>query len=143
MSFDITGLGALFTLGGKVIDKIFPDKEAAERAKLELFKMQQAGEFKELEMELQKAQMQVSVNVAEAQSGSSFRGGWRPFIGWVCGIGLLYSVLLQPIGTAIIQTFVAGFATYKMPTVETEALMTLLFGMLGLGGFRTYEKTKK
>ena len=134
MSFDLTGFGAAFGLVGKVIDKIFPDKEAADKAKLELLKMQQAGEFKELEAELQKAQMQVNVNVEEAKSFSNFRGGWRPFVGWVCGLGLLYSVLLQPLITAMIQTFVPGYAQYKMPNVETEVLMTLLLGMLGLGG---------
>ena len=145
MNWDLTGFGALFGLAGKVIDKIFPDKEAADKAKLELLKMQQAGEFKELEAELQKARMQVDVNVEEAKSGSNFRGGWRPFIGWVCGLGLCYAVLLQPLTTAMIQTFVPGYLYYKMPSVETEALMALLFGMLGLGGYRTYEKvtTKK
>ena len=143
MSFDLTGFGAAFGLVGKVIDKIFPDKEAADKAKLELLKMQQAGEFKELEAELQKAQMQVNVNVEEAKSFSNFRGGWRPFVGWVCGLGLLYSVLLQPLITALIQTFVPGYAQYKMPNVETEVLMTLLLGMLGLGGYRTFEKVAK
>lgn len=143
MSFDLTGFGAAFGLVGKVIDKIFPDKESADKAKLELLKMQQAGEFKELEAELQKAQMQVNINVEEAKSLSNFRGGWRPFVGWVCGLGLLYSVLLQPLITALIQTFVPGYAQYKMPNVETEVLMTLLLGMLGLGGYRTFERVVK
>ena len=143
MSFDLTGFGAAFGLVGKVIDKIFPDKEAADKAKLELLKMQQAGEFKELEAELQKAQMQVNVNVEEAKSLSNFRGGWRPFVGWTCGVGLAYAVLIQPLATGLIQAFVPDMKTFAMPDVQTDALMALLFGMLGLGGYRTYEKVVK
>lgn len=130
-------------MGSKIIDKLWPDKVEAERAKIELFKLTQQGEFKELEAELEKARMQVAVNVEEARSGSNFRGGWRPFVGWVCGLGLLYSVLLQPLITALIQTFVPGYAQYKMPNVETEVLITLLLGMLGLGGYRTFERVVK
>lgn len=140
---DFTGIGAIFNMGSKIIDKIWPDKIEAEKAKLKLFEMQQAGEFKDLEAELQKARMQVDVNVAEAQSGSNFRGGWRPFIGWVCGSGLCYAVLLQPIMTGIIQATVPEMRTFVMPSVQTDALMALLFGMLGLGGYRTYEKVVK
>ena len=143
MSFDLTGFGAAFGLVGKVIDKIFPDKEAADKAKLELLKMQQAGEFKELEAELEKARMQVDVNTAEAQSGSNFRGGWRPFIGWICGLGLAYAVLLQPLITGVVQATVPNMQGFVMPDVQTDALMALLFGMLGLGGYRTYEKVVK
>ena len=140
---DITGLGSLFSLGKTIIDKIWPDKVEAEKAKLKLFEMMQAGEFKELEAELEKARMQVGVNTAEAQSGSNFRGGWRPFIGWICGFGLMYSVLLQPLATGFIQALVPEMQKFSMPVVDTNVLMTLLLGMLGLGTFRTYEKVAK
>lgn len=143
MGLDITGLGSLFSLGKTIIDKIWPDKVEAEKAKLKLFEMVQAGEFKELEAELEKARMQVAVNTAEAQSDSNFRGGWRPFIGWVCGVGLAYAVLIQPVATGFIQAFVPEMNKFQMPGVETDALMALLFGMLGLGGYRTYEKVIK
>jgi hypothetical protein len=140
---DITGLGAIFNMGSKIIDKIWPDKAEAERAKIELFKMTQAGEFKEIEAELERARLQVGVNTAEAESGSNFRGGWRPFIGWVCGLGLCYAVLLRPLVTGAIQATVPDMQGFVMPAVETDALMALLFGMLGLGGYRTYEKVVK
>ena len=81
---DITGLGAVFNLGTTIIDKFWPDKVEAERVKIELFKMTQAGEFKELEAELAKAKMQVDVNIAEANSGSNFRGWVEAF----CWLGL-------------------------------------------------------
>ena len=140
---DITGLGSVFNLGSKIIDKIWPDKVEAEKAKLKLFELTQAGEFKELEAELEKARMQVNVNTAEAQSGSNFRGGWRPFIGWICGLGLAYAVLLQPLITGVVQATVPNMQGFVMPDVQTDALMALLFGMLGLGGYRTYEKVVK
>ena len=143
MSLDITGLGSVFALGKTIIDKVWPDKVEAEKAKLKLFEMTQAGEFKELEAELEKARMQVAVNVEEARSGSNFRGGWRPFVGWTCGVGLAYAVLIQPLATGLIQAFVPDMKTFAMPNVQTDALMALLFGMLGLGGYRTYEKVVK
>jgi hypothetical protein len=140
---DFTGLGAVFNMGSKIIDKLWPDKVEAERAKIELFKLTQQGEFKELEAELEKARMQVAVNVEEARSGSNFRGGWRPFVGWTCGVGLAYAVLIQPLATGLIQAFVPDMKTFAMPNVQTDALMALLFGMLGLGGYRTYERVVK
>lgn len=133
-------IGSVLGIGSKIIDKIWPDKVEAEKAKLRLLELQQLGEFKELDAELEKARMQISVNVAEAQSNSNFRGGWRPFVGWVCGVGLAYAVLIQPLASGLIQAFVPEMKTFVMPNVQTDALMALLFGMLGLGGYRTYEK---
>ena len=73
------------------------------------------------------------VNKAEAESGSLFIGGWRPFVGWVCGIGLMYNVLLSQI-LAI---------WFEVPTVDPSLLTPVLLGMLGMGGLRSWEKTKK
>lgn len=137
---DLTGLGSLFSLGTTIIDKIWPDKNEAEKAKLRLFEMTQAGEFKELEADLERARMQVQVNTADAQSGSNYRGGWRPFIGWVCGFGLAYASIIRPVMLGIIRI---KYPTFDLPDVGGEALTTLLFGMLGLGGMRTFEKVKK
>lgn len=143
MGLDITGLGSLFNLGTTIIDKIWPNKAEADQAKLKLFELTQAGEFKEIEAELARARMQVDVNIEEAKSDSVFKGGWRPFTGWVCGLGMLYSVMLQPIITGLIRAFVPGMTAFSMPDVDTAVLMTLLLGMLGLGGYRTYERVAK
>src|SRR3546814_10900279 len=81
---------------------------------------------------------QIEVNKAEAQSGSLFIGGWSPAVGWVCVVGLTYTFFAQPMlawGSAA-----AGIPT--PPDLDLSALITLLAGMLGLGGFRTYEKAK-
>ena len=69
-----------------------------------------------------------------------FRGGWRPAVGWVCVTGLFYSFILRPILPWVITTI--GFKTEPLPPMDMGALLPLLSGMLGLGGFRTYEKIK-
>lgn len=84
-----------------------------------------------------RAQMQADVNKTEAASTSIFVAGWRPFIGWVCGIGLLTQFLINPIATWIAA--LCG-KTLQFPTLDLGTLVTLLFGMLGLGAMRTFEK---
>jgi len=139
MGLDITGLGAVFDFGSKVIDKIFPDKDAADKAKLEMLKLQQEGAFKELELNAKNAEGQMAVNAKEAESQSVFVSGWRPAAGWVCVMGLCYSVFLRP----LISWFstIYGLAAVP-PVIDNVILMELLFGMLGLGALRSYDKTK-
>lgn len=134
-------IGGIFNLADKVFDKLFPNPEQKAKAQLEMFKLQQEGAFKELEAHLQLAQGQMEINKAEAESPDFFRGGWRPFIGWVCGLGLFYQFLLRPILTFILM--VAETKVQTLPALELETLMTLLFGILGLGAYRTLEKIKK
>lgn len=134
-------LDGLFGLAGKVFDKIFPNPQQAAEAKLKLFEMQQSGELKVLEAETTLALGQISINKAEAESTDFFRGGWRPFIGWVCGLGLFYQFLLRPLLTFVLMVFETKVQT--MPALELDTLMTLLFGILGLGAMRTTEKLKK
>lgn len=133
-------VGGIFDLAGKVFDKLFPNPEEKAKAQLELFKLQQEGAFKELEADLKLMQGQMEINKAEAESPDFFRGGWRPFIGWVCGCGLAYQFLLRPILTFILM--VAETKVQTLPTLELDTLMTLLFGLLGLGTLRTVEKLK-
>ncbi len=134
-------VGGIFNLADKVFDKLFPNPEQKAKAQLELLKLQQEGAFKELEAHLQLAQGQMEINKAEAESPDFFRGGWRPFIGWVCGLGLFYQFLLRPILTFILM--VSETKVQTLPALELETLMTLLFGILGLGAYRTLEKIKK
>jgi len=76
------------------------------------------------------AKGQLEVNKAEAQSGSLFIGGWRPFVGWTCGVGLAYNVIISQI-LAI---------WFEVPTVDPSLLTPVLMGMLGMGAMRSYEK---
>jgi len=65
-----------------------------------------------------------------------FVAGWRPFIGWICGVALAYNFVIRDLFIWITKT------TDAPPPLQMEHLMTVLLGMLGLGGLRTYEKIK-
>lgn len=127
-------LDPILNLGGKLIDRLWPNPEDKARAQLELLKMQQDGDLKQLDADLQLALAQAQTNTAEAASGNPFASGWRPFVGWVCGAGLLYQLLARPL--------LIGFSGHDFPPLEIDTLMTLLFGLLGLGAYRTAEKIK-
>lgn len=79
------------------------------------------------DVELQMSQAQLDVNKAEAGNTNWFVSGWRPFIGWACGVGLIYSYIGPVFGG---------------PTVDLNTIMFILSGMLGLGTMRTVEKVK-
>ena len=83
---------------------------------------------------------QLEVNKAEAQHRSIFVAGWRPFIGWTCGIALMAHFVLFP-ATDFIVAYM-GYEIPPMPAFDMESLMTVLLGMLGLGGMRSFEKFK-
>jgi len=123
----------------KVIDKLIPDPTAKAQAQLDLLKLQQAGEFKELDADLALKLEQIKVNAIEAQSPDFFRGGWRPFVGWVCGTGLAVQFLVAPVATW--AAALLGHAV-AFPSLDMGTLMTLLGGLLGLGTLRTAEKLK-
>jgi len=83
---------------------------------------------------------QLEINKAEAASGSLFKGGWRPFVGWTCGIAFAYHFVLQPF---LIFVFAyIGIEPPDLPEFDVGTLLPVLGGMLGIGGLRSYEKTK-
>jgi hypothetical protein len=125
-------ISAGLDIAGKLIDRLWPDPAQRDAAKLELMKMQQSGELAEMTA-------QTSINAAEAASSSPFVAGWRPFIGWVCGSALAYQYVLCPL--AMWVGFVVGHPIPKPPTLD-DTLWQLMFGMLGMGGLRTFEKIK-
>ena len=83
---------------------------------------------------------QLEINKAEAASGSLFKGGWRPFVGWTCGIAFAYHFVIQPLLIFIFAY--AGLETPDLPEFDVGTLLPVLGGMLGIGGLRSYEKTK-
>lgn len=89
------------------------------------------------ELEASIVNAQSAVNLAEASNPNLFVNGWRPAAGWVCVLGLLYSVFLRPMISwlATIWSFSA-----VPPVIDDVILMQLLFGMLGLGALRSYDK---
>jgi len=126
-------ISAALELGTSVINKIWPDpvKQAEEQRKLQ--ELAQKGSLEELNAEVKLLVSQVDLNRVEAAHKSIFVAGWRPFVGWVCGFGLLYNVILAP----FLGIWLA------VPEVETELLYPVLLGMLGLGGMRSFEKVKR
>ena len=83
-------------------------------------------------------QGQLEINKTEAQHSSVFVAGWRPAVGWVCGMALAWNFVVYPITQWV--AFLYGVDLYNMPKLDAGELMTVLLGMLGLGGYRTYEK---
>ena len=83
---------------------------------------------------------QIEVNKAEAASGSLFKGGWRPAVGWVCAIAFAYHFILKDL--IIFGCSIGGIDIPELPEFDMGTLLTVLGGMLGIGGLRTYEKQK-
>ena len=83
---------------------------------------------------------QLEVNKVEAGHTSIFVSGWRPFTGWICATALGYHYVLQPLLTFILYSF---GNEVSLPTFDMTTLTTVLLGMLGLGGMRSFEKVKK
>ena len=136
---DITGIGSILDIGSKIIERVWPDPAQRDAAKLELFKAQQAGVFKEMDAQLDIAKAQIGVNAVEAASPSLFVSGWRPAVGWCCGCALFWNFIMRPaIGAGMT---IAGHPL-ELPAADMNDLMPILLGMLGLGAMRTVEKIK-
>ena len=126
-------LGTLVGPVTGILDKFIEDKDQKAKLAHEIATMAEKHAH-------EAAMAQVDVNKSEAQHRSIFVAGWRPFVGWICGIALAYHFVVSPI-----TIFVAGWAGAELPELpafDMESLMTVLLGMLGLGGLRTYEISK-
>ena len=121
-------LPALDTL----IDRLIPDRAAAERAKLEI-------EAQLVASANEAALAQVEVNKIEAGHNSVFVAGWRPSIGWVCAAGLAWAFGLAPVAS---WGLVVSGVRADLPDIQTDYLLELVIAMLGIGGLRTFEKMR-
>lgn len=110
------------------------DKVAGHVDKFTLDKEEKA----KLIQEINKAQ--IEVNKIESASSSIFKSGWRPFTGWVCSFALCYHFVLQPFLMFVLVSFGKPM---DLPVFDMSTLTTVLFGMLGLGGMRSFEKVKR
>jgi hypothetical protein len=126
-------LDSLIQPVSKILDKAIPDQDLKRKLSHEIATMSEKH-AQEL------ALAQINVNAAEAASGSFFKGGWRPCIGWICGIAFGYHFVLQPV--IIFVVALIGIEIPDLPKFEMNTLLTVLGGMLGIGGLRTYEKQK-
>ncbi len=126
---------ALVPALGTLVDRLIPDKAAAERAKAEM-------EAALIKASNEAALAQVEVNKIEAGHSSVFVAGWRPFIGWVCGVALaLYYVPMFIIGMGLwVWACLEAGAMVPRPELGVAEIIGLVMAMLGLGGLRTFEK---
>ena len=125
MATDLTGLGAVAESAKSIIGMFFPDKTETEKA--------------QLAASLALIQTQTDVNKEEAKNPSVFVSGWRPFIGWVCGMACAWNWMGLPIALFTAEFF--GHPVNVHPA-DVSDMMPVLMGMLGLGGMRTYEKVQ-
>jgi hypothetical protein len=125
MAFD--PITAALDIGGKLIDKLWPDPAQRDAAKLELMRLQMSGEL-----------AQIAVNTEEAKSSSVFVAGWRPSIGWICSAACAWNWVGMPIAKLVLTLL--GVATDTLTQANLSEMLPILIGMLGLGGLRTIEK---
>jgi hypothetical protein len=116
-----------------LLDKFIEDKDQKNKLAHELATMADRHA-----QELAKGQLEI--NKAEAQHRSIFVAGWRPFVGWTCGIALAWHFVLAPF--IIFGSAYAGITLPDLPQFDMSSLLTVLMGMLGLGGMRSFEKMK-
>lgn len=139
MGLDITGIGAISDLATTVINKIWPDKSEQEKQELAAAVMMVQG--------------QLDTNKAEATNSNILVSGWRPFIGWICGISLALVYIPKALVMTVIWSYQAwvivsawngiGSPTVPpFPDIGVTDVLGLLGGMLGLGGMRSWEKSK-
>lgn len=123
MSLDPVTAG--LDLAKAAIDRIWPNKTEQEKA--------------ELAAAVAMVQGQLDINRTEAASSSAFVSGWRPWIGWVCGMAFAWNWIGLPIAM-----FVSAYAGHplQLEPADMSEMMPVLLGMLGLGALRSYERVK-
>jgi len=82
---------------------------------------------------------QIELLKEDAKSSNWFQNSWRPFVGWICGISMMYHFILSPLLATILTA--TGYVV-DLPDFEFSQLSTILMAMLGMSGLRSYEKTK-
>lgn len=124
-------LGPVLEIGKSLIDRFFPDPAEKAKAEMEMMVLLQT-------QDLQRVLGQLEINAKEAASPSVWVSGWRPGAGW-CGVaGLVYACIVQPLLTWAAR--IKGWP--EPPEIDTDVLLYVLGGLLGLGAFRTAEKVK-
>lgn len=116
-----------------LLDKFIPDADTKQKIAHELATMSQKHA-----QELAKGQLEI--NKTEAAHRSLFVAGWRPFLGWILASAMGWHFVFAPM-TMFFCAYL-GVNIPELPVFDMDSLMTVLLGMLGLGGLRTAEKIK-
>lgn len=134
-------LTPLLTFLNPILDRVLPDKAKQDEVKTQLAMaaMQQEGAL--LDADLKIALAQSATNQAEASSGDKYAARWRPTIGYVIAAVVAYFYIINPLMMWVAAVWQPGLVTPKIPI--DEHMWELVFGMLGLGGMRTFEKIKR
>ena len=147
MSFNpLDALESLFDIGKEAVVRIWPDpiEQAQELRKLE--ELKQNGDLAKLDAHVKLIMGQLEINKAEANHKSLFVAGWRPFIGWVGGSAMAYQFVVYPMLIWLWVILQAKEIVPKEldppPVLETGALFSIVTGMLGVGGMRSFDKLK-
>lgn len=126
---------------GRIVDKAVPDPNEAAKIMKEIAVMEKQGELAQLAAEVELGKAQTEVNAIEATSTDKFVSRWRPALGWVCVVGLGYQFLLRPL--LIVSLVIGNIAMdFTVLDLDIATLTTIVFGMLGLGFYRTIEKVR-
>ena len=129
MALNLVGAGPIAQGLFGLIDSLFTSDEERMQAKFKLMELEKSGEL-----------AQINVNMKEAEHTSLFVAGWRPFIGWVCGLAFAWAFLLYPIVSFAVIAFGVPVPLHLIPALDLSAMMPVLMGMLGLGAMRSWEK---
>jgi hypothetical protein len=135
-------MGILKWLSGGVIEAVKDIADefiTTEEERLEYQIKRMELELKEKELETRLLEKIHETNIAEARTGNWFIAGWRPFIGWVCGVAVAYHFVMSPFLHSIFKVY--GIE-YPLPELDMGLLFNLILGMLGMAGLRTFEKLK-
>jgi hypothetical protein len=125
-------IAAILGAVNPILDRLIPDPAARQQFQLQLLSALQAADLS-----------QMKVNEIEAANPNLFVAGWRPFIGWICGVALCYQYLIYPLAVYV-ASYISEEAVTRMlnaPKLDNN-LWELLFAMLGLGAMRSFEKVK-
>jgi len=124
-------LAPLLDIGKTLLDRFVPDPEKKREAEAQFLQMAMDGELKQVIAQLE-------INAREATHPSMWVAGWRPAVGWVGALGLFYATIGQPV-----LAWVSAARGWPVPPeLNVDLLWVTLSGMLGIGGLRTYEKSK-
>lgn len=122
-------IGGIVETVGKIADDLITSDEEKAKMALDAYSA-----------ETTRMQGQTEINKVEAASSHWFVAGWRPFVGWVCGLALAYSSILEPVGRFVAQVVFAYGGTF--PVIDTTLTLQVLLGILGLGAYRSFDKVK-
>jgi len=130
-------LTAIVPMIGNVLDKFLKTKQEKAQALLQIEMEFRKQETSLIEAFVKSDVAQAEINKLEAQSHSFFKSGWRPCLAWCCVIGFMWNIFLPAISWGL---NLIGITTPLIPNIGGEILVSMTFGILGLGAYRTYEK---